>query len=335
MFGIDDMILGGLSFGGQLLSGLGAQQSAKKQQKLEAAYEYQNFQLQEAANAQNLSIGQQLVTMYDPATRLVGDAAKAGFNPVTWGAMMGGLYQNMTQYGWALQKPELYFQSAPKTAVPSTLSAIGGAISAGATTLASAHANTQRVDAVNQSAMLQYLSSVQRARAGGNALSGLGTPAFDSTPRQVLSGGGAAAALSIGAGFGGKAPKLNAWGVDVKAPQASTPSFMIGDQSISGADTAQAAYDWPMSIPFGIAKFGADSYRTFTGRQIMGDFYSDLADVRPPTMPTDRGQAAQAERAEQAFGGLPWYARNVPWLKGWGQATPAVQPFWENPHVYQ
>lgn len=329
MFGVDDLILGGLSAAGSLISGLGATQAAKKQQKLEAAYEYQNFMHQEALNAQNLAQGQQIVTQYDPATRGVGDAYKAGFNPVTWMGMMGGMYAGMTQYGWSLQKPEAYFQSAPRTAVPSPLQAIGGAISAGTSTLASAHANTQRVDAANQASMLSYLAGVQRARAGGNAMSGLGTPAFNSIAGQVMSGGGAAAALSLGRMAAPRPSKLNDWGLEVKPGQASTPSVMgPGDQSVSGAQTAADAYDWPLSIPFGAVKFGADAYRLFTGRQFMGDFYADKADIFQPTMPTERGQAAQAERYNQAFGGLPWFARNMPRNPG------NLAPLYENPFVF-
>lgn len=335
MFGIDSLILGGLSAAGSLLSGLGASSAAKKQAKIQAAYEYQNYMLQESINAQNKAQGQQIVTMYDPATRVVGDAAKAGFNPVTWLNAMGGMYASMTQYGWALQKPEPYFQNAPTAQVPSVMSAIGGAISAGASTLNSAHQNAMRVDAANQSSMLQYLASVQRARSEGNALAGLGTPSFSSAVGRVITGGGAAAALSLGASL--RAPKVNDWGVEVKAPQASTPSFMgPGDQSISGAQTAQDAYDWPLSIPFGAAKFGADAYRRMTGRQFMGDFWADWSDVFPSRMSTERGQAAADERSSTAYGtGVPFFLRNVPGIRDYfGTGQPGV-PFYENPNVFQ
>ncbi|AXH76441.1 MAG: hypothetical protein [Microviridae sp.] len=341
-FGIDDLILGGLSLGGSLLSGLGAQSSAKKQAKIEAAYQYQNYLLQVERNNINKQIGIDLVDRYGGAN-IAQDAYKAGYNPVTWLGAMGGMYGNLTQYGESLKVGTDYMQSAPTTQVPSTLSVIGNAISAGASTLNSASQNSKRVDAQNFATTMQYVSNVQKMRASGNSMAGLGTPFFESAG-QVLSGGGAAAALSLGRMPKVQPSKLNDWGLQVKPPEASTPSWMgVGDQSISGAQTAQDAYDWPLSIPFGAVKFGADVYRKFTGRQFMGDFWADNSEMMRSGLDTwlngrsgsDRTQAHQAEADQKAFGSLPWFARRMPGLDSWKNPLPPAVPFWENPYVYQ
>lgn len=341
MFGIDDLVLGGLSLGGSLLSGLGAKQSAAKQQKIEQAYEYQNYLLQENYNQQRAALGLLIQNESDGIAvkwspqNIASDAAKAGFNPVTWANAFGGVYGAMTQVaaqqrvaGLEMQVNPSYMMTAPRTQVPSVMSAIGGAISAGTATLSSAHQNSERVDANNQAAMLQYLASVQSARSRGNWMAGLGTPAFNGMAGQVVGGGGAAAALSLGR-RGSQAPKVNEFGIEEKPGQASTPSMMgPGDRSVTGAQTAQDAYDWPLSIPFGAVKFGADLYRRQTGRQFMGDFWSDMADIAPPRMPTERGQAHQVERFDQAFGGQPWPLRWQPRYQG-----PALPPL-NDPYVY-
>lgn len=351
MFGVDDLILGGLSFGGSLLSGFGARSSAKKQQKLQAAYEYvnkvrqeeqnaaneRNFMFAQATNreafdrmvAGNKALGQRMIDA-SSGSALVADAGIAGFNPVTWLSGMGSRYASQALAGWQLQQEQMfeeqayqgqqYMMQAPTTQVPSVIQAIGGAVSAGASSLQQSLMNNKRVESANQSAMLQYLASVQRARQGGNAMSGLGTPAFNTTRSPVTLGGGTL-----------RADKVNAWGIETKNPTAETPSIMgPGDQSVSGASTAQNAYDWPLSIPFGLYKGWADTYRQWTGRQWAGDFRADLSEVWRPQGRTERTQEHQRQADENAFGDRPWWMRNVPWLR----ETPRDLKDMGNPYVF-
>lgn len=174
-----------LSFGSSLLSGFGAQKSAKKQQKLQAAYEYQNSLVQQWHNEANLARGQQIVKYYDPATRAVADAETAGFNPVTWLQNMGGMYSAMTQYGHQLQQAVPYFQNAPTAQVPSTLEVVGNGLQAGVQTYLSDRRVAQSQDF--QREMLQtQLNAIQR-----NAKNGVSQSFFGSgqIPYSVSQGG--------------------------------------------------------------------------------------------------------------------------------------------------
>lgn len=180
------LITGGLS----LLSGLGARQSAKKQQKLQAAYEYMNFVNRQAdiitnrtwtnwKNDVDSSLGSdlqaranQLRDKWDPAN-VARDAEAAGFNPATWLYAMGGNYGTMQQAaesmwttGLGMKSPQIYLddayeQSAPTAQVPSMLETVGNAALAGW----NAYRSDQRVEQSQnfQREMLQtQLSAIQR-----------------------------------------------------------------------------------------------------------------------------------------------------------------------------
>lgn len=243
MFGVDDLILGGLSLGGSLLSGFGAQSSAKKQAKIEAAYQYQNYLLQVERNRINKEEGDSIIARYDPVKNLVPDAQAAGFNPVTWAGAMGGMYSALTGYGHQLRIGTDYMQSAPTTQVPSTMSVLGGAISAGASALGTSYRSNQQILASKQNAMLGFLGQVQMSRARGNSLAGLGTPFFEITGQQLTlpSGGGAAAALSLGSAAvpmsrAAKQAATNAYTYDVPENPTGIANYIVGDRSIPNID---------------------------------------------------------------------------------------------------
>lgn len=191
-----------LSFGSSLISGLGARQSAKKQQKIQAAYEYMNFVNRQAdivtnrtwtnwKNDQDAALGTQLQGRADamrdtwnPAN-ISSHAAAAGFNPATWLSVMGGAYaansqaaESMWATGLSMKSPQIYLdaayeQQAPTTQVPSVTEAVGGALQAGVNTLltdwrAMDSRNFQREQLATQIAAIQA--------NGGKAKSAVGVP---------------------------------------------------------------------------------------------------------------------------------------------------------------
>lgn len=137
----------------------------------------------------------------------VADAQRYGFNPVTW--LNSGAYQ---QYGnvalnslnatiAALESKKSAYMSSMDTvsSMPnkiSPLSAFGDAVSAGVNTWSTMHDNAASVSA-KRDTLAATLKAIQQAKAKGNPLAGIGTPAFQATG-TVRSGGGAAAALSLG-----------------------------------------------------------------------------------------------------------------------------------------
>lgn len=218
-----------LSFGSSLLSGLGARQSAKKQQKMQAAYEYQNYMQQQEDNranrdfqieydARRYEIGNDLRdwSQYyrdrSEGTAMVNDANRAGFNPVTWINAMGGMYQQMQAGGLSLlseaaqyRTPSLwqqqsYMQNAPTAQVPSMMEAVGGALQSGVNTFLSDRRVTQSQDF--QREMLQtQISAIQRN--GGRPTSAIGVPA---SQRTFFGSGQLPYAVTAGAAVAGRSP---------------------------------------------------------------------------------------------------------------------------------
>lgn len=139
-----------LSFGSSLLSGFGAQQSAKKQQKLQQAYEYQAWQVRQ-------NVASEILGKYD-FKNIPTDAAAAGFNPVTYLGALGGSYGAMHQLAYGMKGQA---QAAPTVQVPSSLEVFGGALSAGVGTYLADERVRQSQDFQRQ--MLQtQISAIQR-----------------------------------------------------------------------------------------------------------------------------------------------------------------------------
>lgn len=219
---IGSLVSGALS----LLSGFGAQQSAKKQQKLQAAYEYvnkvrheeqqaanernkafadaANRETQAAWNAENTARGKMLVDRYSFAN-LASDADAAGFNPVTFLGAVGSTYGAMQQVGWNLQQTQPFFESAfegttynmsaPTAQVPSTMEVIGKGLSAGWNT----YLSDQRVEQ-SQNFQREMLGLQMRGRTET-------VPGWDNSGRVVaesfFGGGNIPYRVSSGIGVSG------------------------------------------------------------------------------------------------------------------------------------
>lgn len=357
MFGIDDAILGGvLSFGGKLLSGLGASRSAKKQQQAAdqrtLAANRINQVLQEDKNIIDRDYGLAFIRQADALPsfdiaafkRDFGDETfnmsdfmaagrAAGFNPVTWlnsgmaayfdTRAYASFYDNRAERtalrdrGIQMISPGITpWQAGETVAIPSTLSAIGGAVSAGAETWSAATASANRLTA-QQAGMNALLSAVQKGRASGNALSGVGTPAF-STAGSLVTGGGAAAALSLGRNTGLQQKQAEA--EDPAQWQLGLPKFEAGENKITNpelmtqtkVDTAfsdsqvvEDRYGDVIEALYGITVLGADMYRGLTGRQLGGDLAADWSLIRRDYasggLGADRRQAAWEVRPQPGW----------------------------------
>lgn len=188
-----------LSFGSSLISGLGARQSAKKQQKMQAAYEFVNSVrkehennvnrgLIENKNTQNYNLGADIHRRFDHM-RIAEDGYNAGFNPVTWLNAMGGTYGAMQQLGYQLKSPEVYQESqyyatAPTAQVPSVMEAVGGALSAGVNTYL-ADARVEQSQNFQRELLQTQISAIQRN--GGRPLK-IGNPVAPSATTFFGSG---------------------------------------------------------------------------------------------------------------------------------------------------
>lgn len=112
-------LIGGLISGaGSLLSGLGAKESAEDQQRRQEMYDAQaRERVKEVTGEYRENVPKWLIS----------DAAKAGFNPVTW--LQGGA---LGWYGTQLSGLVSSYSNATQAVnIPSMTSAIGGAISSG------------------------------------------------------------------------------------------------------------------------------------------------------------------------------------------------------------
>lgn len=331
MFGIDDAILGaGLSFGGKLLSGLGGMDSAKKSNKLAAANNQMNQWLQQNVNATNAALGQSLVGKSQElmarsdmlpsfdlgAWMQAGDAA--GLNRVTWlnsgslslfdhrqekSAMISQAY-NLVGQGTQLQSPGMTPYSGG-TQGYSAMSAMGPAI-AGVGDALTSQAESAKQLAAKQDWMSQFVSAVAAGRAGGNPMAGLGTPSF-STAGPLVTGGGAAAALSLG-----RKEVLDAFEMKHKPAEV----FDLGwfgkgyqDPSLPAAVNVDAAYGWPAGPLYGFtAKLGSDIYWSATGRSLVSDFPADWS----------------LAKRDFGYSGSSSSVRNADLLQAWSQAQPGI-----------
>lgn len=124
------LALAGLSFGGQLLSGMGAKQASAKQARMQmiadAMAAEKNAATLAAVNARREEIGNTLLD----ARNVVKTAELAGFNPVTW-INAGGLGY-MTDAAKFLVPEYSLVQASQVPQQHSMLSAWGNAITAGA-----------------------------------------------------------------------------------------------------------------------------------------------------------------------------------------------------------
>lgn len=318
-----------------MLSGLGAQQSAKSQRKVANAVAAGQQQQSDYAYEREQSAIRQYeyrMSNWDP----VGDANRYGFNPVTWlqsgmAAQYGNTMLNMLNADTASieSKKSGYMDSfstvSNAPAKVSALSTIGNAVTAGATAYADAREAQAKV-AASQNVMAKYLSSVQKARSNGNALAGLGTPAFHMTG-PLVSGGGAAAALSLGykvMGEKGGPTDISqsgvGWVTDTSEPDADVyfkrEGWLGGLVPSFGTNVADL-YAW------GAGKLGYPNQRLGSDWEIM---WNNLLGVPKDPNPS------RSESVQPAF--KPWSAtdmsvwwNNSSWAFGIPQAIKRNNPF--------
>lgn len=139
-----------LSFGASLLQGFGAQQSAKKMQRLQMAYEQQAWNVRQ-------NVASEILGKYD-FKNIPTDAQAAGFNPVTWLGALGPSYGALIQQGYAFKGQA---QAAPTVQVPSGLEVFGGAAVAGVNTLLTDMRAQQAMDFQRQMQATQ-IAAIQR-----------------------------------------------------------------------------------------------------------------------------------------------------------------------------
>lgn len=163
-----------LSFGSSLLSGFGAQQSAKKQQKLQMAYEAANLQLRQ-------TVANEMLTKYD-FKNIPTDAMAAGFNPVTWINALGPSYGSLLSTGYTIKSQG---QAAPTAQVPSGLEVFGGALSAGVNTFLSDQRTLQSQDFQRELVDRQLAGQLKIAQSRGQTLSFFGS---GNSPYRVSQG---------------------------------------------------------------------------------------------------------------------------------------------------
>lgn len=292
MFGFDDLILGGLAFGGSLLSGLGAKKSAAKQQRLA-------IMLQAQADAHNQAVGQQMLARYAPS-QIPKDAYAAGYNPVTWLGAMGGSYGALWQQGWSMQTQGV----APTINVPSTMQAVGGALSSLGSTMTNITNNNRNVDARNYATQMQgWIAEVQSERSRGNMLAGLGTPFFEVAGKSPVSKatGGAGAADALGSEKNPYAwDPINAYGYGVDKPTYNRSGLFGRDPSQPDASGLVG------SIP----QMVSDAYYGIEGSNLNADW----ARMRNPDFRTEGARAEWDRRnppdwTEYGFLTPPWLGR--------------------------
>lgn len=342
-----------LSFGSSLISGLGARQSAKKQAKIQAAYEYQNYLLQQQdnerntaltqwKNEQNYMLGGEVLARWD-RNKLVQDADRMGFNPVTYANAFGPSYAAMEQFGWQLRSPEIlltnsYMQNAPTTQVPSVTEAVGGAVQAGVNTYLSDRRVAQSQD-FQREILATQIAAIQRN--GGRPTSAMNVPAAQRTffgsgqiPYVVTAGPVGQSGKSAGIiGFSPWEPGK----VDVTDPFYSR----LGVAPVADAGVWTQRYGESELVEMAVAaKTGLDdvtwkNYRN-TAQTFFGNKYYDMFGY--PEYP-DRASRAGAGVTDDMADFWSWSparnwraaTRNVPWslptnpgpLENYGYASPA------------
>lgn len=265
MFDPISLGLGALSFGGSLLSGMGAKQASAKQARLQAIADANaaqaNFETLQRVNAIRTQLGEKLIAASDPKVA-VAEAEAAGFNPVTWlsagyGARVGALSD-----AYRLQVPEYSLVQASQ--VPqqhSMLSAFGGALSAGTNMLATQYRANQSYD-LQMTRMAMGLSAAGNTLGslGGTRASGISYGGGVSTGGATSSGGGMSSATSL-------LPYPQNWKTgDVEK---TNPWYGLKvDPTFSDAETGEKRYGDVMQEVFGFRNFVADMWLNGTGTPI-------------------------------------------------------------------
>lgn len=286
MFDPISLGLAGLSFGGSLLSGMGASQGAAKQARLQAIADANaaqaNFETLQRVNAIRTQLGEKLIAASDPKVA-VAEAEAAGFNPVTWlsagyGARVGALSD-----AYRLQVPEYSLVQASQ--VPqqhSMLSAFGGALSAGANTLGTQYR-------ANQSYELQMGRLAAQAGTGLSNLSpylpGYGGSAGGGL--RMSSGGAASSGGSLSSSLGW--PDHGSWKPGKNEVTAWSPVAPVDPYSadVGGSLTQRGGepYEWLFFGPTLLS----DTLKSWTGKGLYEWGVHNGASIGPYRKSTDVG----------------------------------------------
>lgn len=267
MFDPVSLGLAGLSFGGSLLSGMGAKQASAKQARLQAIADANARQANEETlarvNAIRTQLGEKLIAASNPKAA-VAEAEAAGFNPVTWlsagyGARVGALSD-----AYRLQVPEYSLVQASQ--VPqqhSMLSAFGGALSAGANMLGTQYRANQSYD-LQMTRMAMGLSAATSGNTSGNYSAGISYGGAISRGGAASSGGGVSAAIT-------GLPYPSGWERgDVKN---TNPWFSQNvDKTFADAEAFEARYGDIAQEVAGARNLVADAWFNATGTAIGTSF---------------------------------------------------------------
>jgi len=339
------LILGGLSAGGSLLSGLGAKQSSAKQARLQkmaddAAWERNTASLAET-NARREELGREMLTVPEVHSRqsststqsgnwvdvdaMMAAGERAGFNPSTWlaaGAMQA--YQQswsqtdndetLTSTGhnaadaFKLMLPDsLMTQASQVPQQSSMLSAFGGALSAGVNAFGTQYRADQSYD-------LQLAKLLQ-----AGATQGMGLAQNNGLSTALAYGGG-------GGGFAGNAtpsrgltdmPYPANWErgkVEVTNPYGR--AFI--DSTSPNAEVGEVRYGDIAQELFGAANLVQDAIRNITGRTVRDWGVAAGMDIGSYKKPADTTWTPAVSRWWNSPTSLPSWVMSAP------QAIPNV-----------
>lgn len=312
--------LGLAAAGGSALSAMGAGQASAKQGRLQmmedARVRQENLDLINRVNAERVRMGREALEIKEvtdieqwnssrsrtdtggdvDVDKMMADAERAGFNPVTW--LNAGAIQAYAR-GWSETQTDDYqrnkttrqghnvadiyklmmpdYALAQPSQIPqqtSPLSVLGGALSAGVSALGTQHRANQSYDA-NMARVLAASAQRGMGLSDGNGYAG-------SYTSPTAGGGIAVAGLSGGSGGkkddvywpGYEQPSSQLW--ENKKPEATNPfppnlGWKI-PPGYANTETWEDTFGELVSWPYGVVKFGDTILYNTTGKTAAGHF---------------------------------------------------------------
>lgn len=291
------LALGALSFGGSLLQGMGAKKASAKQWRLQqmenARVDEMNQKRLADVNAARERLGRELLATPEKSytansswvdvDAMMAAAERSGFNPVTW-LNAGGMqaYTQTSQYNERTNPVDAFKMMLPEYAlaqagtVPqqhSSLSAVGGALSAGA----SAFGTQYRAD-------MSYDLQMEKMALGGinmgmglSNTNGLQT-AYMQPGRGAIGGTNSVGGLSLRSSGGGKDKGDNYWPSydafspqlwKTKEPESTNPLPPNWGWTIppgfANTESYEDTFGEGISIPYGVWKLSQTALHNLTG----------------------------------------------------------------------
>lgn len=295
---IPALMMGALSFGGSLISGLGAKQASAKQGRLQmmadANARAENERQLAVVNEARERLGREMLAVpeeeYSASSSrsssrgwvdtdaMMAAAERSGFNPVTWlnaGGMAAYARSETTSdvenYGWRrghnaadafkLMVPEYALSQASQ--VPqqhSSMSAFGGALSAGVNAFGTQYRADQAYDLQSQRLA---------AMAKGNVVQGMGLSAGGGQMTATL--GSRSPGNTGGTGGTGTVAGLSPFAYPSQWEQGKVEvtnphRIWSVDGSVSDAEAQETRYGDLAQEVFGISNVFQDGVKTLTGR---------------------------------------------------------------------